>query len=66
MLGAHEAHAGLNRGQLGLMSFKKLFNVFYQRLSLFSEVKCHTVAKKDTHEIPETRCKEKVPSMKQT
>lgn len=65
MLSACEAHAGLNRGQLGLMSFKKLFNVFYQGLSLFSEGKCHIVATKEAHGIPETRCKEKVPGMKQ-
>lgn len=65
MLSACETCAGLNRRQLGLMSFKKLFNVFYQGLvlSLFSEGKCHIVATKETHGIPETRCKEKVPSM---
>lgn len=61
MLGACEAHAGLNRRQLGLMAFKKLFSVFYQGLSLFPEGKCHIVATKETHGIPETRCKEEVP-----
>lgn len=48
MLGACEACGGLNRKQLGLMSFKKLFNVFYQGLSLFSKGKCHIVATKES------------------
>jgi hypothetical protein len=48
------------------MSFKTLFNVFYQGLSLFSEGKCRIMAAKETHGIPETGCKEEVPSMEQT
>lgn len=63
LLDSREARTVLNRTQPGLSSLKTLYSAFYQGLSLLAEGKCHIVAIKETHRIPETRCREEAYKM---